>query len=160
MLLRCIWRHGLHQQHHARISARHCRTGLGRKDDANCKYSKFESHTFVANRAETVAVIENRTDEAVQGKRLGENEDKDHADKQLGLLRICPARSTKFSPMNKSVQSPAQLKVWVFRQVRTAMLNSTGIVRNSNNLPDASVAHNADGHPGCQAGKSASQASR
>lgn len=27
-------------------------------------------------------------DEAVQGERLGENEDKDHAGKQLGLLRV------------------------------------------------------------------------
>lgn len=34
-------------------------------------------------------------DEAVEGERLGENEDEDHAHEQLGLLRVCPAEDIK-----------------------------------------------------------------
>ena len=34
-------------------------------------------------------------DEAVQGKGFGKDEDEDHADEQLGLLRVGPAEKVK-----------------------------------------------------------------
>lgn len=41
-----------------------------------------------------------RTNETVQSKSLCENEDKDHADKELGLLSVGPARALGVSSDN------------------------------------------------------------
>jgi hypothetical protein len=41
--------------------------------------------------------FEGRTDQAVERKNLSENENQNHADEQLGLLRVCPADHALFS---------------------------------------------------------------
>jgi hypothetical protein len=50
----------------------------------NC--NKHQAHAALQ-----VMAIKKRTNQAIQGQRLSENEDQDHAHKQLWLLRVGPA---------------------------------------------------------------------
>lgn len=49
------------------------------------------SHTPKPTECNEPPAVAQLTNETIQGQRLSENEDENHAHKQLGLLSICPA---------------------------------------------------------------------
>ncbi len=65
------------------------------------------------------------TDEAIQRQRLGENEDKDHAHKQLGLLRVGPhAGVTHNADGHAGTQARKAARLWERRTEGVQALSS------------------------------------
>ena len=81
------------------------------------------------------------TNQTVQSKRLGKNEDQNHANEQLGLLCVRPALATA----NKDVQMGH--KELIDNQCASSCCS-----------PDTRVAHDADGHASCETRQATSQA--
>jgi hypothetical protein len=74
------------------------------------------------------------TNQTVKGERLSENQNKDHPNKQLWLLSVCPAHSNGFECCHVNAR------------------------KLSPSLPDTSITNDPDGHASGEASKATSQA--
>jgi hypothetical protein len=95
--------------------------------------------------------ISKRTNQAIQGQRLSENEDQDHAHKQLWLLRIGPALHGRCVSFDTHAGDMSALCAC------SAGASSTFGATNDIS-PHTSIANDANGHASCKSGQATGQA--